>query len=221
MARGFRIAAAAALVAALVSGVPAAGSAAPAPRWVLHAERFPGGLSQGVRAYALRPALASPATSAPVSRPEGPALGPLDNVKMNADSNPPVPQDETAVADEPSHPTTAVAAANGYVNDGLWIGRTTNGGHSWSSLFKAPRVRGTGAHCNGSDPSVAYSRRDAAFYVSTLCFAGSISEIDVWKSVDGGAHWTPSLRAARVVSNRRSNGRANSSKVSERTMTGV
>ena len=39
-----------------------------------------------------------------------------------------------------------------------------------------------------------YSRRDRAFYVSTLCFSGSVSEVDVWKSRDDGATWSPPVR---------------------------
>jgi hypothetical protein len=140
-----------------------------------------------------------------------PAVGPLQNVQANTDTSPPVPQNETAVAYDLSDPMTAVAAANGYVNGGLWIGRTTDGGQTWSTRFKTPRVGHGGGLCNASDPSVVYSRRDKAFYVSTLCFSGSLSEVDVWKSVDGGAHWTSSRLAARVASNRRKDGSTNGS----------
>ena len=207
-----RISAALALVAALLTAIPSpAPAAAAGPPWILHAKRYPGGLSQGVRAYALHPTLASagPSVSGPSSAAPSPAQGTLDNIRMTTN---PVPQNETAVAFDLSDPMKAVAAANGYVNDSLWIGRTVDGGQTWSGRFKVPHVRHTGERCSASDPSVVYSTRDAAFYISTLCFTtGAISEIDVWKSVDDGAHWTSSGRAARVISNQRTNGSVNRS----------
>src|SRR5437588_8622933 len=208
MAAWARISTASALVAGLIAAIQSPAPASPTPLWILHAERYPGGLSQGVRAYALRPAFASGGTplSGPGAPPPGQAAGALDNIRMTSN---PIPQNETAVAVNPSDPMRAVAAANGYVNDGLWIGRTIDGGQTWSGRFKVPHVRRTGEQCSASDPSVVYSARDAAFYVSTLCFTGAISEIDVWKSVDDGGHWTASGRAARVISNQRTDGSVN------------
>jgi len=74
------------------------------------------------------------------------------------------------VAFNPSQPMIAIAAANDFnVPDGLWIGRTVDGGRNWASLHKEA-VDSKGQRCIGSDPSVVFSVRDQAFYVSTLCF---------------------------------------------------
>jgi hypothetical protein len=176
------------------------------PLWILHAQRYPGSLSQGVAAYASlarsRTVPRPPATAGP----SAPVAG-LDNVRANAPSS--LPQNETAVAFDVFRPLHAVAASNDYQSGGLWIGHTVNGGQSWKSLFRAPRFPG-GAKCSGSDPSVVFSRRDRAFYVSTLCFVGSRSQVNVWKSTDDGGSWTPAAKAAVPVTNIAPNGSANS-----------
>ena len=46
------------------------------------------------------------------------------NVQMNDDSNPPLPQNETAVAVSLDNPKVAVAAANDYVSGGNVVMRT-------------------------------------------------------------------------------------------------
>ena len=48
--------------------------------------------------------------------------------------------------------------------------RTSNGGQTWASTRITPQFDGTRDFCNGGDPSVAYSRRDGAFYLTQLCF---------------------------------------------------
>ena len=206
------VAAALALLAAVPAG--AAGSArahtgatARVPLWMLHAERYPGSFSAGVRAHALldrsgalRPGPAGPGT------PQRPASG-LDNLQASAPSS--YPQNETAVAFDVFHPLRAVAASNDYQSGGLWIGHTADGGGTWKSLFRGPRISTTHGHCSGSDPSVVYSRRDRAFYVSTLCFNGPVSEVDVWRSADDGATWTPATKAALPASNIGAGGGAN------------
>lgn len=132
---------------------------------------------------------------------------PLQNVQANTDCNPRRPQDETSVAFNVASPLNAVAAANDYCGSGFWIGRTADGGRTWASQFKDPKTT-TGDPCLGADPSVVYSARDAAFYLSTLCYSASspVSEVQVWKSIDGGATWTPSAKAAVAITNRRSDG---------------
>ena len=170
------------------------------PRWVTHAARYPGGLSGTVRAvYAARgqnrPASAARAGRAPnVSD---------NNVQMNDDSYPPMPQNETAVAYNVTNPKIAVAAANDYVSGGVVVMRTSDSGRNWSSTRISPQFRGTGDFCSGGDPGVAYSRRDNAFYISQLCFFRALpfSEVQVFKSVDGGATWTPGRQAGRAASN--------------------
>jgi hypothetical protein len=174
------------------------------PRWVRHARHFDGGLSNGVRER-----LAQSLGRIEVARKTGTRSGPvLDNVQMNADSNPPLPQDEPSVALSLDDPMTAVAAANDYTGDGFWIGRTTDGGRTWESQWKDPKFSFDGGRCYASDPSVAYSLRDGAFYLSTLCYfyTTPASEIHVWKSVDDGATWSDSTKPALVVTNHAADG---------------
>src|SRR4029453_16613282 len=94
-------------------------------------------------------------------------------------------------------------ASNDYTGDGFWIGATTHGGQTWTSQWKDPKVSFDGGRCFPPDPSVPYSLRDHAFYLSTLCYFTTTpaSEVQVWKSVDGGATWSSSLKPALVVTN--------------------
>jgi hypothetical protein len=84
----------------------------------------------------------------------------------------------------------------------VWIGHTTDGGVTWSSYFQSPQVGLTRDKCTGGDPSVVYSDRDGAFYLSQLCFMRlhPESEAHVFRSTDG-VHWTPSRFATVAVSN--------------------
>lgn len=179
----------------------ASGTAA-TPRWILHIQRYPGGISNGVRAMVSPEAMAARAaahriagTSASVS------FGP--NVRMNTDSNPPLPQNETAVAVSLANPKVAVAAANDYVSGGNIVMRTADGGRHWQSVRVVPFFGGTGDVCSGGDPSVAYSQRDHAFYMGQLCFFRSLpfSEVQIYVSRDNGRTWTPGLEAARAATN--------------------
>jgi hypothetical protein len=197
-----------AVVGAMLTMVAPSGAAASqsTPRWVLHTQRFSGGISGGVRA------MASPAAAAAQARhlrasgaasTQAAAVQSLRNVQMNDDSNPPLPQNETSVAYNTRNPLVAVAASNDYVGGGVAVMRTANGGRSWRTIRITPQFRGTGDFCTGGDPAVAYSHRDRAFYISQLCFfrAAPFSEIHVFKSVDNGATWTPGRQAARAASN--------------------
>ncbi|MEU7873050.1 sialidase family protein [Dactylosporangium sp. NPDC049140] len=197
---------------ALVAGAlvaPTTANAASEPRWISHIKQYPGGISNGVRAmYAASGAGAAAANSRAATQANagGYVAAPKaagGNVQMNDDSNPPLPQNETAVAYNVNHPLIAVAAANDYVSGGVVVMRTTDGGKHWASTRITPQFRGTGDFCNGGDPGVAYSRRDGAFYLSQLCFFRSqaYSEIQVYKSVDNGQTWTPGRQAARAASN--------------------
>jgi hypothetical protein len=190
-------------LAAFVVALGVAPAAAAEPPWVQHVQNYDGGISNGVRARV------DPAVAAAKALLTGAFLAPpvtLSNVQMNADSDPPLPQDEPSVAYKPSNPMVAVAAANDYTGDGYWIGRTTDGGRSWSSTFKDP-LTSVGTRCFGSDPSVVYSIRDAAFYLSTLCyFVNGESEVQVWASTNDGATWTPSSKAAVAITNRTADG---------------
>lgn len=199
------------LLLALLAGASAASAAS--PRWVEHVEKFPGGISGGVRAHldpaveaARARALLAPAT--PLAAPA--TQGPLDNVLMNDDSSPPLPQNETAVALKPADPLVAVAAANDYVLGGLWVGHTNDGGRTWSDQRLVP-VESSGNPCDGGgDPSVVYSRRDQAFYLSQLCYFNNRpdSEIVVYRSTDGGNNWSAPSTA---ITNRSSDGFVNGS----------
>ena len=198
MLRCFRWALACAiLVAALTAGTTAQG--ANPPLWVKHIQNYDGGISNGVRA---RLAASEVRVSGFVSA----ATTALQNVQMNADSDPPLPQNETSVAYKPSNPLIAVAASNDYVGDGDWIGNTSDGGQTWASTFKDPKTS-VGTRCFGGDPSVVYSVRDGAFYLATLCFFGAgESEVQVWRSTDDGATWTDSTKASLVNTNRTGDG---------------
>jgi hypothetical protein len=212
MSRYVRICVALALVSAFSLTIPA--SAAPGtPKWVLHVQRFPGGISNGVRAYLDQDlmaaqrggggsaAFAAQASSAVRAVAEA---DPITNIQINTvDSSPPLPQNETSVAFNPADSDFVVAAANDYINAGLWIGHSSDGGQTWSSWFQTPQVGLTRDPCTGSDPSVVYSARDQAFYVSTLCFsrAHPESEIHIWRSTNNGATWTPSRLSGVAVSN--------------------
>src|SRR6266540_586365 len=183
-----------------VTLVPQATAASRSPLWIRHMQNYPGGISNGVRARLTAPHVdtreAALATVGALPSSED-----LDNVQANTDCDPPLPQNETAVAFNPNNPMNAVAAANDYCGDGYWMGATFDGGQSWASIFKDPKSS-SGDRCFGSDPTVVYSLRDSAFYVGTLCFFGTgISEVQVWKSVDGGLSWTDSTTAAIVITN--------------------
>src|SRR5204863_9150703 len=71
--------------------------AAKTPRWVTHVARYPGGISNGVRAMlaAAQARTGSPTGSAS-ARPGSPAGDPGNNVQLNDDSYPRLPQNETA-----------------------------------------------------------------------------------------------------------------------------
>src|SRR4249920_395717 len=158
------------------------------PRWVTHVARYPGGISNGVRAvYATQTARAGTPAKAPAG-PASPANDHGGNVQMNTDSYPPMPQNETAVAYKTTNPDVAVAAANDYITGGVIVMRTSDAGEHWATNFISPQFFGTRDFCTGGDPGVAYSRRDGAFLISQLCFFRALpfSEIHVYKSVDNG-----------------------------------
>lgn len=172
------------------------------PRWILHIQRYPGGISNGVRAMVSAEVMAARAAARRGSYTQ-PLAGFGPNVQMNTDSNPPLPQNETSVAVSLANPKIAVAAANDYVSGGNIVMRTTDGGEHWASTRVVPFFRGTGDTCSGGDPSVAYSQRDHVFYMGQLCFFRSLpfSEVQVYVSRDNGHTWTPGLAAARAATN--------------------
>lgn len=187
------------IVVLALAPAPAAARSDPTPRWLLHVQRYPGGNSATVRASA-------------VVHPTGTTAGPgvaatgtgTGNVLMNNNSRPPLPQNETAVAVNLIDPLVAVAGANDYVNGGITLMRTLDGGRSWLTRRVTP-FTGTSPPevCRGGDPTVAYSLRDRAFYAGQLCFfrTNPISEVFVVKSVDNGRTWSPGRLAARAASN--------------------
>jgi len=193
----------------------------PTPLWVRHVQNYPGGISNGPRAYAsgdLAAALAkAPATPAGAPRSSPPDAG--GNLQINKDSIPPLPQDETTVAYSLDDPLNAVAAANDYVNGGIMVMRTFDGGRHWGADYIVPQFFPTRAPCTGSDPWVDYSRRDKAFYLVTMCFfrAQPESEVHVFKSVNRGVSWTPSRLAAVADTNVDSTGTADASTFNDNT----
>ncbi len=180
----------------------AAGAGQGTPRWVLHAQNYPGGISAGVRAQ-LDPGVAVARAAAVAPGVARPALTAGPNVQMNDDSNPPLPQNETSVAASLADPEVAVAASNDYVSGGVAVMRTRDGGAHWATTRVVPVFQGTGDACSGGDPAVAYSRRDHAFYLSQLCFFRTLafSEVQVFVSHDDGRTWTGGRTAARAASN--------------------
>jgi hypothetical protein len=177
-------------------------AAAPAttPRWILHIQHYPGGISNGARAMVSAQAMAARAAKHPISGAPAPFGA---NVQMNTDSNPPLPQNETAVAVSLASPKIAVAAANDYVSGGNIVMSTTDGGRHWFSTRVTPSFAGTGDVCSGGDPSVAYSRRNHVFYMGQLCFFRTLpySEVQIYVSRDNGRTWTPGRAAARAATN--------------------
>jgi hypothetical protein len=176
------------------------------PLWVKHVERYPGGISNAVRAT-LGTAGAGVRTNARGStvatRPNAKASASLKNIQMNTDTAPALPQNETQVAINEHNPSNAVAASNDYINGGLWIGTTHDGGNTWHSQFINPQVPETRDFCTGGDPTVVYSKRDRTFYAGTLCFFREHprSGLHIIQSTDGGDHWTGGRYASVVVSN--------------------
>jgi hypothetical protein len=199
-----RLAATMTVAAGIVLGASATAWAS-TPRWLLHVERYQGGISAGVRAMAAPQVVHARASLGLAQLFGSSALpaGPLQNVQMNADSNPPLPQDETSVDYSRANPLVAVAAANDYISGGVMVMRTADGGRTWHSTRINPQFAGSGDFCNGGDPSVVYSARDHAFYIGQLCFFRALpfSEVQIYKSVDNGATWTPGAAASVVVSN--------------------
>ena len=208
--RSARLFAAAVLASFVIVGsqVGTDASAHKVPQWIKHVQHWDGGISNGVRERAAQAAgeITVPRTHASVAAKIGSAA--LDNVQMNGDSTPPLPQDEPSIAESLDDPMNAVAASNDYTGDGFWIGSTTDGGQTWASQWKDPKFSFDGGRCFASDPSVAYSLRDHAFYLSTLCYFSTTpaSEIQVWKSVDGGATWSSSQHPALVITNHAADG---------------
>jgi hypothetical protein len=208
-------------VAVAMAFVPAQ-AATKTPRWILHIQNYSGGISNGVRerlAFELGQTTARHAV-----RSAMPSLGTLENVQMNGDTDPPLPQDEPGIALNLENHMNAVAASNDYTGDGFWIGYTTDGGRHWASQWKDPKFSFDPNHrCFASDPGVAYSIRDHAFYMSTLCYFVDTpaSEIHVWKSVDGGATWSDSTHPALVVTNRASDGTIDASVFNDKELIAV
>lgn len=212
MRRLILIAAGLAVLAGLIATAAAIGvgqptpttPAAKTPRWVMHVARYSGGISGGVRAMLAASQAKGTSPAGGASGRAGSRVGaPGNNVQMNDDSYPPLPQNETAVAYDTTHPQIAVAAANDYVSGGVVVMSTSDGGQHWASTRITPQFFGTRDFCSGGDPGVAYSRRDGAFYLSQLCFFRALpfSEVHVYKSVDNGRTWTPGRQAARAASN--------------------
>lgn len=208
------------LITVLATGIaaPAAGAV---PRWVKHVHKYPGGISNGVRAHLDSAAKRAAKTHGPIAPPASSALaGSLENVQMNDDSDPPLPQDETSVALNPDDPLHAVAAANDYVSGGVWVGSTDDGGETWTNE-RIAGVSSSGRTCQGGgDPSVAYSVRDSAFYLAQLCYFyhRPDSEIHVYQSLDQGLTWSdPSV----AVTNRSADGHVDGSVFNDKELMAI
>jgi hypothetical protein len=203
--RGLALLAAAVTLATTATlSVPSAGATGTqTPRWVTHVQRYSGGISNGVRAYL------DPGVIQAQQRHRATALArfgggsSLQNLQMNTDTNPPMPQNEESVAYNVFNPLIAVAGSNDYITGGTQIMRTTDGGRHWQTVLVVPVFRPTSDSCSGGDPSIAYSRRDRAFYLAQICFFRTMapSEVQVYKSIDNGSTWTPGRRSAVAATN--------------------
>lgn len=193
----FRLLLACALLATTFGSI----ASAKTPLWVVHVQKFPGGISNGVR-LSLDPAVIK-AQSQRAKTIKAAPRAVSGNVQMNDDSFPPLPQNEESVAYSTDNPMIAVAAANDYVNGGVVVMRTADGGRHWATTWIVPVFAPTRDSCSGGDPALAYSARDHAFYLSQLCFFRTqpASEIQVYKSLDNGATWTPGRQAAVAATN--------------------
>ena len=208
----------------LLAGVGASGASADkGPNWIKHVKHWDGGISNGVRERLAQASGDIVVSNLQATRERTLPVPALDNVQMNGDSDPPLPQDEPSIAASLDAPMNAVAASNDYTGDGFWIGYTTDGGQTWTSQWKDPKFSFDGSRCFASDPSVAYSLRDHAFYLSTLCYFTTTpaSEVQVWKSVDGGATWSSSLEPALVVTNHAPNGSIDASIFNDKELMAV
>jgi hypothetical protein len=216
MRRALHAGAVLAMIAALAIAIPASAGAAKTtytPRWVKHVRNYPGGLDGTVRATLTKGVTSS---TSPTNRTTSGKTATLDgaNIQMNDDTDPPLPQNETQVAYSEDDPLTAVAASNDYVDGGLWIGTTHDGGNTWKSQRLVARVPQTGDFCGGGgDPAVAWSSRDHVFYISQLCFFRNHPEslVQVSESRDGGDHFTGFRYAATPIGNVNADGSVNTS----------
>lgn len=171
--------------------------------WSRHVQNYPGGLTS-----ALRPLVSAQATAVVAAGGTAGSAG-LDNHRraagrnrqINTDSAPPLPQTNPAVAVSLDHPLDAVAAINDKVGYAYQIMRTHDGGRTWRSVRQETQLP-TGEQCPVRTPSLDYSRRDHAFYLAASCATSSgASVVQLWRSTDNGATWTPPLYAAQAVSN--------------------
>lgn len=200
--RGLRALVATATLAAAVGMVaPATGASPRTPLWVRHVRNF-GGMSNGVR-FSLDPAVVRAQRRFGSSARLTATRATPDNVQMNDDSFPPMPQNEESVAYSTDNPLIAVGGANDYVGGGTVVMRTHDGGKHWLSTRVEPVFRPTSDVCNGGDPALAYSARDHAFYLAQLCFFRELpySEVQIYKSLNNGKTWTPGRRASIAASN--------------------
>jgi hypothetical protein len=215
MRRALHAGAVLAVIAALAIAVPGSAGAGTTytPRWVKHVRNYPGGLDGTVRASLKAGVISSTSTSNQVATGEASTTVAL-NVRMNDDTDPPLPQNETQVAYSEDDPLTAVAASNDYVDGGLWIGTTHDGGNTWKSQRLVARVPQTGDFCGGGgDPAVVYSARDHVFYISQLCFFRNHPEslVQVSQSRDGGDHFTGFRYSATPIGNVNADGSVDTS----------
>ena len=173
----------------VVLSVSAGAAFAAAPRWVTHVRGYDGGISSGTRAYLDPDVVAAQALSSGPFAATGFAA--LNNVQMNDDSSPPLPQDETSVALDPAHPLRGDRRRQ-RLRLGRCLGRHDERRRpALGESADRPRVdRGRAVRRWRPVGRVQRARQRLLPRTTVLPVDGARFDIFVYKSTDSGATWS-------------------------------